>query len=380
MDENRFFKEIHGNFGFGCMRLPMKDGSVDYNEFSRMADAFIEAGFNYFDTAHGYINGKSELAVKECLSSRYPRDRFLLTDKLTGTYFEKEEDIRPFFQSQLEACGVKYFDFYLMHAQNAKNFVKFKECRAYETAFKLKEEGLVRHVGFSFHESPEVLDMILTEYPDVEAVQLQFNYADYEDPSVQSRRCYEVCVKHGKPVIVMEPVKGGNLVNLPEGPQAVFDRFREKRGVSFSNASYAIRFAASFPNVFMVLSGMSDTAQMDDNMATMRSFVPLDNEESEMISNVRSEIEKLIAIKCTSCSYCITENECPMKIEIPEFFDVYNAKKAYNNQRSSRFYEFLASKGGKPSDCLKCGMCEEVCPQHLPIRELLEKVAEEFEG
>ena len=380
MIENKYFPEIHGNFGFGCMRLPMIDKDVDIEQTKQMVDTFISSGFNYFDTAHGYISGKSELAVKECLSSRYPRESFLLTDKLTGSYFEKEEDIRPFFQSQLDACGVEYFDFYLMHAQNAKNFVKFKECRAYETAFKLREEGLVRHVGFSFHDSPEVLDMILTEYPDIEAVQLQFNYADYEDPGVQSRRCYEVCVKHGKPVIVMEPVKGGNLVDLPAGPQSVFDSFRKKKGVCCSNASYAIRFAASFPNVFMVLSGMSDTHQMNDNMSTMRDFKPLDDEESAMINDVRAEIEKLIAIKCTSCRYCVTENECPMKIDIPEFFDIYNAKKAYNNQRTARFYEFLASKGGKPSDCLKCGMCEEVCPQHLPIRELLEKVTEEFEG
>ena len=379
MKENGFFNEVHGNFGFGCMRLPMCDKEVDIEQTKHMADRFIAAGFNYFDAAHGYIGGKSELAIKECVSARYPRESFLLTDKLTGPYFEKEEDIRPFFMSQLEACGVEYFDFYLMHAQNAKNFVKFKECRAYETAFKLKSEGYIRHVGLSFHDSPEVLDMILTEYPEVEAVQIQLNYADYDDPGVQSRRCYEVCEKHGKPVIIMEPVKGGNLVSLPEAPQAVFDAFRAERGVSSSNASYAIRFAASHKNVFMVLSGMSDMAQMEDNVATMRDFKPLDEGERAMIDRVRAEIEKLVAIKCTSCRYCITDNECPMKIEIPEYFDVYNARKAFNNQRVGRYFEHLASKGGKPSDCIKCGMCEEVCPQHLPIREYLEAVAKEFE-
>ena len=373
------FEEIKKKLGFGMMRLPMIEKEVDIEQTKRMVDIFLENGFNYFDTAHGYIGGKSELAVRECLTSRYPRESYLLTDKLTGSYFEKEEDIRPFFRSQLEACGVEYFDFYLMHAQNAKNFVKFRECRAYETAFELKKEGLVRHVGLSFHDTPETLDMILGTYPEVEAVQLQFNYADFEDPSVQSRRCYEVCVRHGKPVIVMEPVKGGNLVFLPDGPQAVFDRFREAKGVSATNASYAVRFAASFPSVFMVLSGMSDIAQMEDNTATMRDFTPLDEEEFAMIDEVRAEIEKLIAIKCTGCSYCVTENECPMKIDIPEYFDVYNSKKAFNNTRSGRFFDYLASKGGKPSDCLKCGMCEEVCPQHLPIRELLETVSAEFE-
>ncbi|MBO6061276.1 MAG: aldo/keto reductase [Clostridia bacterium] len=381
MITNIFFPEIHGIFGFGCMRFPMTpEKEVDIPQTKEMVDIFLENGFNYFDTAHGYIGGKSETALKECLTSRYPREMYLLTNQLTATYFEKEEDIRPLFEAQLEACGVEYFDFFLMHAQNAKNFVKYKECRAYETAFALRDEGKVRHVGLSFHDTPEVLDSILTEYPQVEAVQLQFNYADYEDPGVQSRRCYEVCVKHGKPVIVMEPVKGGNLLDLPEGPQSVLDSFRAEKGAGGSNASYAVRFAASFPNVFMVLSGMSDIAQMNDNVATMRDFVPFDEEEFAMIGRVRAAIEELIVIKCTSCRYCVTENQCPMSIDIPEFFDIYNAKKAFNNPRSARFYEFLASKGGKPSDCLKCQMCEQVCPQHLPISELMELVAAEFEG
>lgn len=198
MFDNRFFNEIHGNFGFGCMRLPMLGEEVDIEQTKQMVDKFIAEGFNYFDTAHGYIGGKSELALKECLTSRYPRESYLLTNKLTAPYFEKEEDIRPFFMSQLEACGVDHFDFYLMHAQSSRNFPHFKECRAYETAFALKEEGYIRHVGLSFHDTPETLDMILNEYPQVEAVQLQFNYADYEDRSVQSKACYDVCVKHGK--------------------------------------------------------------------------------------------------------------------------------------------------------------------------------------
>ena len=214
---------IKKNFGFGCMRLPMIGEEVDIEQTKQMVDAFLDAGFNYFDTAHGYIQGKSEKALKTCLTSRYPRDRYVLTDKLTGSYFKTEADIRPFFESQLEICGVEYFDFYLMHAQGLVNYDHFKECRAYETAFALKKEGKIRHVGISFHDRAEVLERILTEYPEIEVVQIQFNYVDYDDPAVQSRKCYEVCRKFNKPVIVMEPVKGGNLVNLPEDAKAVLE-------------------------------------------------------------------------------------------------------------------------------------------------------------
>ena len=207
---------IKKNFGFGCMRLPMIGEEVDIEQTKQMVDAFLDAGFNYFDTAHGYIQGKSEKALKTCLTSRYPREKYILTDKLTANYFKTEADIRPFFESQLEICGVEYFDFYLMHAQGLVNYDHFKECRAYETAFALKKEGKIRHVGISFHDRAEVLERILTEYPEIEVVQIQFNYVDYDDPAVQSRKCYEVCRKFNKPVIVMEPVKGGNLVNLPD--------------------------------------------------------------------------------------------------------------------------------------------------------------------
>ncbi len=209
------FPEMRRKFGFGCMRLPMQGEKVDGQAMCAMVDAFLAAGFNYFDTAHGYLSGKSETALRECLTKRYPRSAYLLTDKLTGNFFEKEEDIRPFFESQLAACGVDYFDFYLMHAQNKDIYAKFKRCHAYEQGLQLKAEGKIRHFGISFHDTAEVLEQILTEYPQIEVVQIQLNYLDFEDPAVQSRRCYEVCCKHGKPVIVMEPVKGGSLVNLP---------------------------------------------------------------------------------------------------------------------------------------------------------------------
>jgi hypothetical protein len=257
-------EKIKKNFGFGCMRLPMADGKVDYTEFTKMVDLFLEKGFNYFDTAHGYLDGQSEVAIRECLTKRYPRESYILTDKLTDPYFEKEEDIRPFFEEQLSICGVDYFDFYLMHAQNRDVFEKFKKCRAYETAFALRDEGKIRHVGISFHDTAEVLEQILTEYPEIEIVQIQLNYVDYEDVGVQSRKCLEVCQKLGKPVIVMEPVKGGSLVNLPAEARQVFD---ELHGGSY--ASYAVRFAAGCEGVVMVLSGMSNLAQMEDNLRTL---------------------------------------------------------------------------------------------------------------
>ena len=250
-------ENVKKNFGFGCMRLPMNGEQVDFEEAKRMVDAFLDAGFNYFDTAHGYIQGMSETALRECLTSRYPRDRYILTNKLTGNFFKTEAGIRPFFESQLQACGVEYFDYYLMHAQGAGNYDHYRACRAYETAFALKAEGKVRHVGISFHDRAEVLEQILTDYPEIEVVQIQFNYVDYDDTAVQSRKCYDVCVKHGKPVILMEPVKGGNLVNLPEDAKAVLDGLH-----GGSPASYAIRFAASFPGIEMVLSGMSSLEQI----------------------------------------------------------------------------------------------------------------------
>lgn len=367
-----YFDNVKKNFGFGCMRLPMKGDEVDLAEFSRMVDTFIAEGFNYFDTAHGYLGGKSEIAVREGLTKRYPRESYILTDKLTGNFFNSEEEIRPLFQSQLEACGVDYFDFYLMHSQNKSIFEKFKKCRAYETAFALKAEGKVKHVGLSFHDRAEVLDEILTTYPQVEVVQIQLNYVDFEDPAVQSRKCYEVCRKHGKPVIVMEPVKGGNLVNLPDDARAVLDALH-----GGSPASYAIRFAAGFDGIFMVLSGMSNMAQMEDNLSYMKDFKPLDEKERAAIGEVCRIFHSKHLIPCTACRYCT--DGCPKHISIPDLFSCMNAKQIYHDWNPDSYYGVYTKHNGKASDCIGCGKCERSCPQHLPIRSLLRDVAAQFE-
>ena len=364
-------------FGFGCMRLPMKGEEVDIEQFQKMVDAFIEAGFTYFDTAHGYIDGKSETAIKTALTSRYPRDAYSLTNKLTEPYFQREEDIVPFFRSQLEACGVDYFDFYLMHAQNARNFEHFKRCRAYETAFELKRQGLVKHVGLSFHDTAEVLDNILSTYPEVDVVQIQFNYLDYESPTMQSKACYEVCAKHGKPIIVMEPVKGGTLVNLPQRAKQVLD---DLKGGSY--ASYALRFVLSFPQIAMVLSGMSTMEQMEDNISFTADHVPLNEQELEAIANVRAIFTEAKTIPCTHCSYCVEQNHCPKGILIPDMFAAYNSKKMFRDWTARAIYHnhLIQDGHGKASDCIRCGACERACPQKLSIRLLLQEVANEFES
>ncbi|MDE7291014.1 MAG: aldo/keto reductase [Treponemataceae bacterium] len=367
------FDEVKKNFGFGCMRLPMNGGKIDYAEFNKMIDAFIENGFNYFDTAHGYHSGKSETALRDCLVARYPRDKFILTNKLTQPYFNSEADVRTFFESQLKICGVDYFDFYLMHAQSKEIFSHFKKYRAYEQALKFKAEGKIKHFGISFHDTADVLDEILNEYPQIEVVQIQLNYVDYDDPAVQSRKCLEVCNKHRKPVIIMEPVKGGNLVNLPDDAKKYFEELG-----SASTASYAIRFAAGQKGVFMVLSGMSDMAQMNDNISYMKNFKPLDEKEMKAVQNVCAVFNGMNLIPCTACRYCT--DGCPKNISIPDLFACMNTKKHYHDWNADYYYNEVHTKNsGKASDCIKCGKCENACPQHLPIRDLLQEVAKEFE-
>ena len=366
------FANIEKKLGFGCMRFPVVNGEVDIEATTKMVDTFLEMGFSYFDTAHGYLDGKSETALRECLTSRYPRERYVLTNKLSTNFFENEEDIRPLLQQQLECCGVDYFDFYLMHAQDKKQYNKYKRCHAYETALKLKEEGLFKHFGISFHDNAEVLEQILTEYPQIEVVQLQLNYVDFEDQAVQSRKCLEVCRKYGKPVIVMEPVKGGSLVNLPRDAQTVFDNLG-----GGSNASYAVRFAASQEGVVMVLSGMSDMEMVRDNCGYMQQFQPLDAQEQAAVEKVCSIFQNLGMVACTGCRYCM--EVCPQKIAIPAVFSCLNTKKIFQNWSSGYYYRNAQGPDvGKVSDCIGCGACEDSCPQHLPIRELLKTAVKEF--
>lgn len=354
------------------MRFPMVNGEVDYEETKKMVDTFLENGFNYFDTAHGYLGGKSEIALRECLTSRYPREAYILTNKLSTHHFTKNEEIRPLFASQLEICGVDYFDFYLMHAQDKNIFAKYKECRAYETALEFLKEGRIKHLGISFHDKAAVLEQILTEYPQIEVVQIQLNYVDFEDPSVESGKCLEVCRKYGKPAIIMEPVKGGSLVKLPEEAQHVFDELH-----GGSNASYAIRFAASQEGVMMVLSGMGNMEMVNDNISYMKEFQPLNAEENAAVQKVCDIFRNMGTIPCTACRYC-TE-VCPKKIAIPDLFACYNSMKIFNNWNTEYYYSDIHTRnGGKPSDCIRCGKCENICPQHLKIRDLLKVVEEEF--
>lgn len=361
--------------GFGLMRLPLTDtndkGSIDIEALKEMVDTFMEQGFTYFDTAWMYCAFKSENAVKEALTDRYPRDRYTLTTKLHASYLKTKEDRDRIFEEQRQKTGVDYFDYYLIHAIDQELYSIYNEMDCFNWLIEKKNQGLVKHIGFSYHDSAEFLDQVLTEHPEMEFVQLQMNYLDWESAEVQSRKCYEVAIKHGKPVIVMEPVKGGTLADVPAEVRESFAAYHPDLSVP----SWAIRFVASLDNVAMVLSGMSNMEQLMDNISYMKEFVPMNAEETELVHKAAEMIKDSIAIPCTGCSYC-TEG-CPMQIAIPDLFRVYNKSKRgeITDVEANEEYRQLTESGGKARECLACGQCQVACPQHLEIINYLKDVA-----
>ena len=361
--------------GFGLMRLPLTDandkGSIDIEALKEMMDTFMEQGFTYFDTAWMYCAFKSENAVKEALTDRYPRDRYTLTTKLHASYLKKKEDRDRIFEEQRQKTGVEYFDYYLLHAIDQELYSIYNEMDCFNWLIEKKKQGLVKHIGFSYHDCAEFLDQVLTEHPEMEFVQLQMNYLDWESAEVQSRKCYEVAIKHGKPVIVMEPVKGGTLADVPAEVRESFAAYHPDLSVS----SWAIRFVASLDNVAMVLSGMSNMEQLMDNISYMKEFVPMNAEETELVHKAAEMIKDSIAIPCTGCSYC-TEG-CPMQIAIPDLFRVYNKSKRgeITDVEANEEYRQLTESGGKARECVACGQCQVACPQHLEIINYLNDVA-----
>ncbi len=354
--------------GFGMMRLPMNGTEVDIEQTKIMADKFLEQGFTYFDTAYPYIGGKSEEAVKEVLVNRHPRESYQLASKMPVWLCKSKEDFQPLLDIQLERTGAGYFDFYLLHALSKERMVQMDEIGGWDFVKEAKEKGLIKHFGFSFHDTADVLDEILTAHPEAEFVQLQLNYADWEDEKVQSRLCFEVARKHDTPIIVMEPVKGGSLAAMTPKVQSLFKDMHPERSI----ASWAMRYVASLDGIITVLSGMSDIPQMEDNLATMSDFVKLNDEEYAIINQALEALSKIETIPCTDCKYCV--DDCPQKINIPAILASFNTYQTYQNLSGVKsHYKWVTSGGGKASDCIACGVCEGHCPQHIPIIESLAK-------
>lgn len=367
--------------GFGLMRLPVTNRedstSIDMEQLNQMVDAFLDRGFTYFDTAWMYHNGASECAVKTALVERHPRESFKLATKLHGGYVNSFEDRDAIFNKQLEKTGAEYFDYYLLHCISVELYEKYKKYDCFNWLREKKRLGLVKNIGFSFHDNAELLDRVLTEQPEMEFVQLQVNYLDWEHEGIQSRLCCETAKKHNKPIIVMEPVKGGTLAQVPQTVEKLFKSENENVSV----ASWALRFAGSVDNVFMVLSGMSNMEQLTDNMNIFDDFKTIDEKENKIIKLAAKLLTHSDAIPCTACDYCTAG--CPMNIPIPKYFSLYNADIQEIEGKEWRpqpeYYYNLTLNFGKASDCIACGQCEKACPQQLPIIEHLKKVADYFE-
>ena len=365
--------------GFGLMRLPLVNPddqtSIDIEKFKEMADMFIERGFTYFDTAYPYHGGKSEKALREAVVKRYPREAFTVTSKMPVWAIKEDGDLERIFNEQLERCGVKYFDYYWLHALNRERVEVMDRMDGWGFIARKKAEGKIRHIGFSFHDDSTLLAEILERHPEAEFVQLQINYLDWESPAIESRVCYELCEKYGKPVIVMEPVKGGSLARVPGEVERLFKDYNPDASV----ASWAIRYCASLPNVMMVLSGMSNIEQMKDNTSYMHDFQPLNDNEQAIIAQATQVIRDSIAIHCTACHYC--SQGCPQDIAIPEYFNLYNTLQQFPDQKSNSklYYDLVAKSHGKASECLECGQCEAQCPQQINIINNLKLIVQTFE-
>lgn len=370
-----YLGETIGKLGFGLMRLPQKeDSTIDVEQTKEMVDLFLEAGFTYFDTAWAYAG--SEDAIRQALVERYPRERFqLATKNAAWINCKTREEAIAQFDTSLKQTGAGYFDFYLLHNLGEGRTKYFDDFDMWSWVQEKKKEGLIKHVGFSFHSTPEELEDILNKHPEMEFVQLQINYADWENPAVQSKACYEVARKHGKPVVIMEPIKGGMLANPPESVAEVFKNAEPDS----SAASWAVRFAASLEGVITVLSGMSSVDQMKDNLSYMKGFQGLNAEQQAVIAKAQEELKKIPLIPCTTCNYCA--KVCPMNIGISGTFTAMNMLTLYGDKAAAAHQEeWLVSGHGKKraSECVKCGACEEACPQHIKIRDELVKAAEVF--
>ncbi|MEG0047612.1 MAG: aldo/keto reductase [Clostridia bacterium] len=361
--------------GFGLMRLPMCGEEVDIEQTKQMVDLFMEKGFTYFDTAYGYLGGKSEEAAKTALVDRYPRESFLLATKLPAWASVKTaEEAKEMFWTSLGRTGAGYFDYYLFHNCGGERTKVFDDFGIWDFLAARKREGLIKRLGFSFHDNAATLESLLQAHPDMDFVQLQINYADWESSSIESRKCFEVARAHGKPVIVMEPVKGGSLANLPEQVSAPMRQFAPEASLS----SWAIRYAASLEGVITVLSGMSTPSQMRDNLSTMEHFTPLSAQEQQVIAEVQNRLASVERIPCTDCRYCV--KDCPQGIQIPGIFSMVNHYKAFGNLQGAKDnYAAQVRKSGKASACIACGQCEMACPQHIAIIEELKKAAQSLE-
>lgn len=367
-----FGKEIP-KLGFGLMRLPKKGLHTDIEQVKHMVDMFMEAGFTYFDTAYVYLGSKA--AAKRALVDRYPRESFTLATKLNAMMMAPtEKAAKNQFYTSLDRTGAGYFDYYLLHAMMKGSYTKYDKFHIWDFISEQKAKGLVKHMGFSFHAGPKLLDQLLREHPEVDFVQLQINYADWENPSVTARANYEVAREHGKSIVVMEPVKGGTLANPPAAVKKLFEEYHP----DMSCASWAIRFVASLDGIITVLSGMSNTAQMEDNLSYMKNFQPLNEEEQKIIQQAQRILGNSSTIPCTACHYC-TEG-CPKHIPVPEIFSAMN-KQLGNGQRAEALldYQKVTVSGGLASECIQCKQCERVCPQHLPIVNDLKQCAVSFE-